>query len=432
MLSRMRSLFRRKPRRGAIAVLVAFCLTVLLTCVAIAVDGGLLLEEARHAQATADTAALAAAEDLFRNYPANHGVDPNNSARDRALAIAAGNGYTNNGTNSVVTVRISPQKYASGPDKEKEDKRLPAGYAEVTVQYNQPRYFSGVISTGTIPVTARAVARGRWVPSAIGIHVLDMNAPSSLTGVGGGTLTLTGGASIIVNSSDPEAAVSITGSMSASQFDITGGSVGSGFTGTINYGVDPQPDPLRYLAEPDPSTLTQQSNHKLTLASGAPRTISPGVYKGGISITGQGNITMEPGVYYMDGGGFYFGGSGNLNATGVMIFNAPSGPSDVISITGSNNGSITMTPPTSGPYTGISFFQERSASHPVNITGNGTFSIKGTFYAAGAQVLVGGNGDAKIGSQYISRYLAIAGSGNFDCFYDPNQVAPERVLGLVE
>ena len=89
-------------------------------------------------------------------------------------------------------------------------------------------------------------------------------------------------------------------------------------------------------------------------------------------------------------------------------------------------------PPTSGPYTGISFFQERSASHPVNITGNGTFDIKGTFYAAGAQVLVSGNGDAKIGSQYISRYLAIAGSGNFKCYYDPNQVAPERVLGLVE
>ena len=91
-----------------------------------------------------------------------------------------------------------------------------------------------------------------------------------------------------------------------------------------------------------------------------------------------------------------------------------------------------MTPPSSGPYTGISFFQERSASHPINVTGNGTFDIKGTFYAAGAQVLVGGTGDAKIGSQYISRYLAIAGSGNFKCFYDPTQVAPERVLGLVE
>jgi len=45
---------------------------------------------------------------------------------------------------------------------------------------------------------------------------------------------------------------------------------------------------------------------------------------------------------------------------------------------------------------------------------------------------VGGNGDSTIGSQYVSRYLAITGTGNFKCDYDPAQVAPERVLGLVE
>ncbi len=425
--TRLHSLCKR--RRGAVAVLVAVCLTVLLACVAIAVDGGLLLEQSRHAQATADTAALAAAEDLFRNYPTNHGVDANSSARNRALAIAAGNGYTNNGTNSVVTVRISPEKYAGGPNK---DTVLPAGYAEVSVQYNQPRYFSGVIGSGTIPVRSRAVARGRWVPSAIGIHVLDMSAKASLTGVGGGTMTITGGASVIVNSSDPEAAVSISGSLAASRFDITGGSTGGGFIGTMNYGIPPQPDPLRYLPVPDPSTLTVQSNHKLTISNNAPKTLSPGIYKGGISISGNGNITLEPGIYYMQGGGFSVSGGGSISGSGVMFYLDPNGPSDNLTITGNNGVTINLTPPSSGPYKGITLFQKRTADNPVNVSGNGTFNIKGTFYAANAQVMVGGNGDSNIGSQYVSRYLAVTGTGNFKCDYDPNQVAPDRILGLVE
>ena len=74
--------------------------------------------------------------------------------------------------------------------------------------------------------------------------------------------------------------------------------------------------------------------------------MSPGVYHGGIAISGQANLTMEPGIYYMDGGGFSFTGQGNLVANGVMIFNAPKKTSDVVSISGT--GSIVMSPPTSG------------------------------------------------------------------------------------
>src|SRR4029450_1199170 len=130
---------RRKSRRGATVVLVAVCLTVILAFVAIAIDGGALLEQRRQARATADAAALAAAEDLFWNYPQNKGLDTGGTAVGRALAIASANGYTNNATNSVVTVRVSPQNYDAGPHA---GTALPKGYAEVTVQYNQPRFFS--------------------------------------------------------------------------------------------------------------------------------------------------------------------------------------------------------------------------------------------------------------------------------------------------
>src|SRR5439155_15692932 len=106
----------RGSRTGAIAVLVAVCLIVLLAFVAISVDGGGLLEERRQAQATADAAALAAAEDLFLNYPKNKGLDTGGNAVTKALAIAAANGFSNDGTKSIVTVRSSPQTYLDGPN----------------------------------------------------------------------------------------------------------------------------------------------------------------------------------------------------------------------------------------------------------------------------------------------------------------------------
>ena len=108
--------------------------------------------------------------------------------------------------------------------------------------------------------------------------------------------------------------------------------------------------------------------------------IEPGIYQGGISVSGQVSLQMGPGIYYMEGGGFSFTGQGNLEASGVMIVNAPSSNSDVISING--NGVINISPPTSGIYKGISLWQARSSTNDLSVTGNGGSTYSGTFYAA--------------------------------------------------
>jgi hypothetical protein len=141
---------------------------------------------------------------------------------------------------------------------------------------------------------------------------------------------------------------------------------------------------------------------------------------------------MEPGIYYMDGGGFSMTGQGNLVANGVMIFNAPKQSSDSINVSGSNGGSVTMSPPTSGLYKGLTLFQARAAAQTMTVSGNGSFSVTGTFYAAGALMNITGNGAGQIGSQYISNLLDINGGGGLAIDYNPNQVIPRRVLGLVE
>jgi hypothetical protein len=115
-----------------------------------------------------------------------------------------------------------------------------------------------------------------------------------------------------------------------------------------------------------------------------------------------------------------------------MIFNAPAQPSDVINISGSNGGSVTMSPPTSGIYKGLTLFQERSATQDMTISGNGSFYVTGTFYAAGALMNITGNGAGQIGSQYISNLLDINGGGGLGIDYNPERVIPRRILGLVE
>src|SRR5579872_78215 len=88
-------------RGGSVTPLAVLSLTLLVSVVALVVDGGSLMEERRHAQATADAAALAAAADLYANYGTNGGADPKSTAAASAQAIANANGFTNDGVQSV-------------------------------------------------------------------------------------------------------------------------------------------------------------------------------------------------------------------------------------------------------------------------------------------------------------------------------------------
>jgi hypothetical protein len=308
---------------------------------------------------------------------------------------------------------------------------IPAGYVEVILQYNQKRYFGLVFGSAPVPVIARAVARGTWQAGRNGIHVLDLDDKGALTTSGNGKFKVTG-APVFVNSNSAAAAISSgSGSLTAPEFEIVGGYSGGGFSGTITTGTAPVPDPLRYLPPPDPTTLTLRSTTRLSISGGI-HTLYPGVYRGGINIQGAGIVTMMPGIYYIDGGGFTYKGQGTLTGLEVMIYNDPKSDVQSEGITGTGGGSVTLTPPTTGIYQGISFFQERNSNVDAIFAGNGLFNITGSFYAANALIRTSGNGDISIGSQYISRALSISGNGNVNIVYNPNTVAPVRVLQLVQ
>ena len=410
-------------RRGMVAVHVALCLVPLCGVTAFAIDGGMMMEYRRRVQAAADAAALAAAAELYRDYATNSGADPNGSASACATTSASDNGFS---TASTLTVNIPP---ASGPFQGK------LGYAEVVLQYNMPRGFSSILGSGSLPIKARSVARGQWSPFNNGILLLDPTSSGSLSDSGNGTVIVSGANIVIDSSSATAASASGNATITAPEIVITGrpGDVTSGhgkFVGAIDSGADPTVDPLLYLPAPDPSAMPTVMSSKYSLPNGM-TVLTPGVYVGGISLSGNASAVLLPGIYYLKGGGFSMSGNGSLTAPGVMFYNDPGSSGGAISITG--NGSVTISPPLSGTYKGISVFQNRTATTSVSITGNGGMNMIGTLYVPHARLNVSGNGSNNIvGSQYISYDLSVSGNGLVSVVWTAATTANARSFGLVE
>jgi hypothetical protein len=412
-------------RRGNALAVMGVCLIVIVGALALVFDGGLLMNERRHAQSVADGAALAAAYSLYNNYSTNQGLDPNGTAVTLARTVASDNGYANDGTTSTVTVNIPP---LTGSFVGK------SGYAEVNVQYNQSRGFSGIWGSSLMSVTARSVARGISNPLGPAILLLDPTMSKALGDTANGNVTVTGG-SIVVNSNNSQAGyLTGLGNVTAPNINFYGSYATSAvgkFVGTIKTGVAPTADPLSTLAVPDPTTMTLRSSSNYKISSSGTYTLQPGLYTGGISISApSGTVTLNPGIYYMQGGGFSNSGGINITGSGVMIYNAPVHNSEQVALT--SNGSLTLSPPTSGTYKGITIFQDRSSTAVVAITGNGSMNLTGTVYAAGANVDLTANGAANVmGSRIIADSLTVTGNGSVNV-NDPGNGSPARDTRIVE
>src|SRR4029453_8879185 len=70
----MRLTFAHRPA-GTVVIAVMVCLIALLSILALSLDGGLVLDKRRQAQAAADAAAIAGASELFKSWFSNKGLD---------------------------------------------------------------------------------------------------------------------------------------------------------------------------------------------------------------------------------------------------------------------------------------------------------------------------------------------------------------------
>jgi Flp pilus assembly protein TadG len=361
-----------QARRGAIMVMVALMLVVLVGVVGLAVDGGRLYRERRNSQAAADEAAEAAAIELFENFAQFQGTDGDGKARAAALAIASENGYSNGG-GSTVTVNIPPQKG---------DHRGKNGYAEVTITSKVSRSFTSVFGAGALNVESRAVAAGTFVPSKGSVLILEPKKENALQLKGKNTIIQVRG-DLIVNSKHKKAVkVEEKGQIIADQVIVSGGvdrkSKGL-IDAEVHTGVTATPDPYTSLPVPAKGTTQNINDFKTVVGGHKTYDLQPGTYKD-LKFEHNDVVQMEPGIYYVEGE-TKFEGSATLSANDVMIFNAGNHGFKI-----QTTGQVTISPPSSGTYEGVSLFQNRTSKANIEFKKGSNLDINGVIYAPNAKV----------------------------------------------
>jgi len=357
----------RDPQRGSVATVVALTVPVILLGLGLAIDNGHLQKIRQGAQMAADATALAAAQELKNGNE--------DSLVSTAREDAALNGFEH-GNGSNVAVNRPPASGLKAGD---------SNFVEVIVRHEAPVYFWSAISSEPVTVEARAVAGLR---GGGGNCILTLDSTSSNAFYANGNAKVTGNnCSFHINSSNSSGGRSEgSARVEATTIAATGGVSGNGWDPDPQESAPLVADPFESL--PSPSYGGCDHNGEYTVDGS--RTLNPGVYCGGIKVTGR--ATFRPGTYILRGGGFIASGDADLLGDGVTFFNTEGGGYDYkkVEFTLGSGGSADLKAPTSGAYKGILFFQDPDNFDPGEATefkNDTSLTLSGAMYFPGTEVL---------------------------------------------
>lgn len=137
-------------------------------------------------------------------------------------------------------------------------------------------------------------------------------------------------------------------------------------------------DPLANVTPPAYGTCQSMPNGKTV-------TLSPGTY---CDKTWSGKITLDAGTYILRNVTIKPGGNGSLTGHGVTIFLMEGSQ-----ITINANELVDLSPPTSGPYAGITIFQAQGNTQSVTLNGGAGSVVSGFIYAPDGPIFYAGNSD---------------------------------------
>lgn len=418
---------KSNQQHGQIIVLFAIVLVGLLAFSGLAIDAAMVYSDRRADQSTADSASMAgggAAATYMQLHDISFSRDFNcddlnilgrkmNEVKheiiDAAVIRAGANGITLD--NDVTDQNGIKVTCVSTPM----DKYLDIE-VQVTTQTNTS--FLHIVTSQPLVSTVTAVTRIRPTkPSANGFAIaatdmedcgqnsggvyFDGKIDTALNGGGvysGTCITINGKGSVEVTNSDP--GVFRTGSV-------------PNFVGN-----DPVKDPSQELEvdipEPNCSALSDSFSNKKQ--SG---TISPGLYTNGID--SQGDITMEPGLYCIDGA-MKINGQDKLTGYGVTIVMLGA---NTVTINGGGQVNL-YTPSTTYPapspaVPGVLFYAEQG---DIKLVGNGLGVFAGTIYAPKGEIEVGGTGDVNptYHTEMIADHVKVHGNAVLHINYDAKNV----------
>lgn len=347
---------------GSVAAIFALSLPVIVGGAGLGAEVSYWYYKKLQLQAEADAAAYAG------------GIEKRSGSSTYTVAAMAKSAAVSNGFLAdigTITVNAPP---LSGSHQD-------AKSVEVIVQEPVQRFFSKIFTDTAMTESARAVATFQ---SSADACILALNPSFSKSILFSGNSTLTLKACVLMSNSVASDAIKEQGSsiinvsclVSVGGTDLTAAATLTDCKAPITQ-APPAADPFANLPVPtDPGNCRNDNGN----------TLQPGNYCSGMGLNGT--VNLKPGTYIVSGGDFKVNANANVSGTGVTIY--LTGDSRV-SING--NATLDLSAPTTGTYSGILFFGDRSNAAAVNNTFNGTAGshLTGALYFASQPVNYIGN-----------------------------------------
>ncbi len=531
------SVRRRKEQAGQAILLVMLAMSIfMLGALGFIIDGSHLHAQRAMAQAAADAAAQAGMMSIFDGTSGAWGTYSGATASGVAIPCSATppNGMSTsaackyaqslNGFNlSGDTVTVTPNPTVTICTSNSCLSSDPVNLLQVTVTRSVPTTLMRLLGPSASTVTAVGIAAIVQVTSPTPILITHPTMSGALNMNGNTSVTICGGPtqSVQVNSSNatayqgpssgsvdlshagpglPSSVCAATGNTTTgtgANFGVFGGPAtnpGNVTLGTSGQYVSPHSpilDPLAGVSPPSvPSGSTKPSggqsctilshcgNCPASGFSGTPPSTCqeyvPGLYSS-IDTTGISSSFFDPGIYYIEGGGFTMKNStvgmctsctaDPTTVNGMVIYDTCAGTqpcpagSDATGgftvdtrayaqLLGAGVAASSPSSPPSSPYYGILFFEDHNAdgqSHTIG-AGNGCFSVIGTIYITNTLAIMTANaahyqtvlyhgtpctGVANYGEIIVSQ-LTVKGTSGIDMGLFPTGYLKIRQVALVD
>jgi len=434
-----RTIFRRFIRqdRGAIAVMFALMLPVIVGFIGLGVEVGMWYKERRDIQTAADAAALSA---MFEK----DGGGTSAEIDAAATADATRNGY--DATTDTIAINNPP---LSGPNIGDD------AYIEVIINRQLTTLLSQIVLDTAPTAYARAVSGISGGDDEACVLALSSSAQNAISMNGAGSTVNMDGCGVFSNSSHASKAVNIQNGTFEVDCIASVGGINEGGTistscGSTKTGQPSMDDPYSAIDVPAYSGCDQDpSGNQAYKPTSSDPDLTEGVYCGGITISSGETIFMNPGIYIMDEGDFQVTGGGTITGTGVTIILTASDGSGYGTISINGGGTINLTAPTAedtsgsiqGDYTGMLFYQDRNAgsSSSLNgmVNGNSSVELGGAIYMPENNISF--TGGAEVGSDgcllLVAQEVSFNGAADIDndCdIYGGNPLTYGGTPGLVE
>ena len=355
-----------RDRKGGVAVTFAVSTPVLMGMTALAVDYNTLSGARVRLQELTDSAALAAARELRLG----------SAASGTALAVAQN--FVNG---NAVSVTPNPVNFSG---------TIGSDNASVTINLSADVSTFLAKSVGVMSATigTRATAKLTSGPPicVVGLDtknnwaiVLDQSARMSANGC-----------SVFSNSPQPNGLASQSSSFLQSSYTCTVGGVGgtdANFSPYPKTGCPAIVDPLKGRATP-PVAACDATKTNVVASSGVV-SLFPGVYCGGLRVTGGATVNLMAGVYIMKNGDLRVDNGGTLNGNYVGFYFA----NEDSKINFDKTSNLSLGAPKDGVMAGMLFFQNPSVSDSktFQIDSNNATKFLGTIYLPKGNLQFGGS-----------------------------------------